>query len=132
MRSAEEFVATFVQDESLKARIVRVFSQLPEAVQREFMDDPVFEIKIADQGRWSTTVLLKPPEGRKGSRLIVLDSSLKHRALPFAHYVIAHEFAHAALRNRGRHPGEDPEHAADSLALAWGFVRPTPLPVFQA
>ena len=96
------------------------------------MDDPAFGIKVAARGRWATSVLLKPPAGPNGSRLIVLDGSLKHRALAFAHYVIAHEFAHAALRNRGRHPNEDPEHAADSLAAAWGFARPVPLPIFQA
>ena len=124
-------MALFVPDENLRARIVRVFSQLPESIQREFMDDPAFGINIAERGRWSHEVFLKPPEGRNGSRLIVLDSSLKHRALAFAHYVIAHEFAHAALRNRGRHPGEDPEHAADSLALAWGFPRPAPLPILS-
>jgi hypothetical protein len=38
--------------------------------------------------------------------------------------VIAHELAHAHLRNGGRHPEEDPEHAADSLAADWGFPRP--------
>ena len=121
----------FVQDESLRARIVRVFSQLPEVIQQEFMGDPAFGINVAERGRWSTKVFLKPPEGRNGSRLIVFDSSLKHRALAFAYYVIAHEFAHAALRNQGRHPDEDPEHAADSLALAWGFPRPAPLPIFS-
>ncbi|HLC40152.1 MAG TPA: hypothetical protein VJO34_00830 [Methylomirabilota bacterium] len=131
MKSPEEFVAAFVQDDGLRERIARVFRQLPESVQREFMDDPAFGINIAERGRWTTRVFLKPPEGRNGSRLIVLDSSLRHRSLAFAHYVIAHEFAHAALRNRGRHPGEDPEHAADSLALAWGFPRPAPLPILS-
>jgi hypothetical protein len=38
--------------------------------------------------------------------------------------VIAHELAHAHLRNQGRFPGDDPEHAADALAAGWGFPRP--------
>ena len=45
-----------------------------------------------------------------------------------AQFHIAHEFAHALLWNRGRHPGEGPEIAADSLAAEWGFPRPTILP----
>ena len=42
----------------------------------------------------------------------------------FANKMIAHELAHAYLRHAGRHPDEDPEFAADSLAAAWGFPRP--------
>ena len=62
--------------------------------------------------------------GGWGSRLVALERSLTARSHAFAHCVIAHEFAHALLRNRGRHPREDPEVAADSLAAAWGFRRP--------
>jgi Zn-dependent peptidase ImmA (M78 family) len=39
-------------------------------------------------------------------------------------YVIAHELAHAHLRNGGRWEGDDPERAADALAAEWGFTRP--------
>jgi hypothetical protein len=38
--------------------------------------------------------------------------------------VIAHELAHAHLRNRGRWVGDDPEVAADSLAADWGWPKP--------
>ncbi len=65
----------------------------------------------------------------QGSRLVALERSLAVRSRAFAHYVIAHEFAHALLWNRGRHLGEDPEVAADSLAAAWGFPRPATLPL---
>lgn len=68
----------------------------------------------------------------RASRLVALERSLTARSRAFAHYVIAHEFAHALLRNRGRHPGEDPEVAADSLAAAWGFRRPATLPLLGA
>ncbi|MFQ5827779.1 MAG: hypothetical protein ACE5JD_01295 [Candidatus Methylomirabilia bacterium] len=76
MKALYDFVASFIPDEALQERVLRVFCALPEHVQ----------------------------------------------------YVIADEFAHALLWNRGRHPGEDPEIAADSLAAEWGFPRPvTPL-----
>jgi hypothetical protein len=42
----------------------------------------------------------------------------------FAHYVIAHEFAHAYLRNGPWGNIFDPEDAADALAASWGFPRP--------
>jgi hypothetical protein len=42
----------------------------------------------------------------------------------FVRWVIAHELAHAHLRNCGRWEGDDPEHAADDLAARWGFPRP--------
>ena len=57
-------------------------------------------------------------------RSVVLKRTLRHRPIAFVRWVIAHELAHAHLRNGGRHPGEDPEHAADSLAAAWGFPKP--------
>jgi len=51
---------------------------------------------------------------------------LRRRPENFIRWVIAHELAHAHLRNAGRHKDEDPEHAADSLAADWGFPRPRP------
>ena len=54
---------------------------------------------------------------------------LKHRLgecpEAFAHYVIAHELAHAYLHNGPWGAIEDPEQAADALASSWGFLRPT-------
>src|SRR5688500_19380485 len=62
--------------------------------------------------------------GGGGGRSVVLKRTLVRRPLPFVRWVIAHELAHAHLRNAGRFPGEDPEHAADALAREWGFPRP--------
>jgi len=61
---------------------------------------------------------------RLPGRSVVLKRTLRYRPEEFVRYVIAHELAHAHLRNGGRSPGEDPEVAADSLAEAWGFPRP--------
>jgi hypothetical protein len=71
-------------------------------------------------------VPVRLPRGYSGSggRSVVLKRTLTRRPLPFVRYVIAHELAHAHLRNAGRFPGEDPEHAADALAAEWGFPKP--------
>jgi hypothetical protein len=133
VRAVHDFIAAFITDETLKERVLHVFSALPEDVQNEFMGDPGFSIGIYDTGRSGGARLLIPcPQAARGSRLVTLERSLATRARAFAHYVIAHEFAHALLWNRGRHPGEDPEIAADSVAAEWGFARPATLPLLGA
>jgi hypothetical protein len=125
-----DFIGAFITDETLKERVLYVFSTLPEDVQKEFMQDPGFSIGTYDTGQsGGVRLLLRCPQVAQGSRLVALERSLAVRSRAFAHYVIAHEFAHALLWNRGRHPGEDPEVAADSLAAAWGFPRPATLPL---
>jgi len=133
VKAVSDFIATFIADQTLKERVLHVFSALPEDVQREFMQDAGFSIRTYDTGRSGGASLLIPcPQASRGSRLVMLESSLSARSRAFAHYVIAHEFAHALLWNRGRHAGEDPEVAADSLATAWGFPRPATLPLLGA
>ena len=133
VKAAHDFIASLISDPVMRERVLYVFSALPEGVQEEFMGDPGFVIGMYDSGRWGGSRLLIPcPRPARGSRLVALERSLTARSRAFAHYVIAHEFAHALLRNRGRHPGEDPEVAADSLAAAWGFPRPATLPLLGA
>ncbi len=133
LQAVHDFIATFITDEPLKSRVLHVFASLPEDVQKEFMRDPGFSIGIYDTGRSGEARLLIPcPRAARGSRLVTLERSLATRARAFAHYVIAHEFAHALLWNRGRHPREDPEIAADSVAAEWGFARPATLPLLSA
>ena len=130
VQAVHDFVAAFLTDETLKERVLHVFSALPEGAQKELMQDPGFSIGIYDPGRSGGTRVLMPcPQAPRGSRLVTLASSLGTRARVFAHYVIAHELAHALLWNRGRHPAEDPEIAADSVAAEWGFPRPATLPL---
>src|SRR3989304_7232383 len=120
VQGVPDFVAAFLTDETLKERVLHVFSALPEGAQKELMQDPGFSIGIYDTGRSGGARLLIPcPQPARGSRLVTLETSLSARSRAFAHYVIAHEFAHALLWNRGRHPGEDPEIAADSVAAEW-------------
>lgn len=130
MRAVHDFIAGFITDETLKERVLHVFSALPEGAQKELMQDPGFSIGIYDPGQSGGARFLIPcPQAPRGSRLVTLESSLGTRARAFAHYVIAREFAHAFLWNRGRHSSEDPEIAADSLAAEWGLPRPATLPL---
>ncbi len=130
VKAVHDFIAAVITDETLKERVLHVFSALPEDVRKEFMQDPGFSIATYDTGRSGGARPLIPcPQAARGSRLVTLESSLRARSRTFAHYVIAHEFAHALLWNRGRYLWEDPEIAADSVAAEWGFPRPFTLPL---
>ena len=65
-----------------------------------------------------------PGTGGNGSRCVVLKRRLADCPEAFAHYVIAHELAHAYLRNGGWEEIDDPEAAADAVAASWGFPKP--------
>ena len=116
----------FADDDPLRSHILTVLSALPELVQRDFLDDPRFRVAIDTvvPGQGRTFWLPAPgPEG-SSSRCVVLKPSLSRRPREFALYVIAHEFAHAYLRNGGWGEITDREEAADALAASWGFGRP--------
>ncbi len=69
--------------------------------------------------------MASPGASGNESRCVVLRERLAHCSESFAFYVIAHEFAHAFLRNGGWGAISDQEEAADALAASWGFCRPT-------
>ena len=99
--------------------------RLPVDVREDLIADERFRICDYEPG---PGVIAHVPVGMPGvgqaSRSVVLKRTLRHRPEAFVRYVIAHELAHAHLRNRGRSPAEDPEGAADALAAEWGFPRP--------
>ena len=103
-----------------------VLNELPNEVQRDFLDDPRFRVTLENyvpgEG-WSLWMAVPGPIG-SGSRCVVLRPRLAHCSEAFAFYVIAHEFAHAYLRNGGWGDIADVEEAADALAASWGFSRP--------
>ena len=109
----------------LAERVHTVLDRLPVVVQRDFLDDERFSVALdnyaAGQG-WS--LLMRAP-GAIGdsSRCVVLRPRLADCSEEFAHYVIAHEFAHAYLRNGGWDEISDVEEAADAMAASWGFDR---------
>jgi Zn-dependent protease with chaperone function len=116
----DQWLARFGLDALIGEHLAVVLGALPPEIRSDFMDDPAFAVCDYDAG---PQVVLHVPIKLPG-RCIVLKRSLCRRPTPFARWVIAHELAHAYLRHGGRHKGEDPEHAADSLAADWGFPKP--------
>jgi hypothetical protein len=117
----------FADYEPLRQRVLRVLNELPVLVQRDFLDDPRFRVTIDNYvpGKgWTLWMAVPGPIG-SGSRCVVLKPRLSNCSEAFACYVIAHEFAHAFLRNGGWGEITDIEEAADALAASWGFLRPT-------
>lgn len=97
-----------------------VVTALPEPVRHDLMLDPSFAMCDYEPGPGA---VMQVPLGIPG-RSVVLKRTLRRRPLAFVRWLIAHELAHAYLRNEGRWPGDDPEHAADALAAEWGFPKP--------
>jgi hypothetical protein len=117
---------TFTAYPQLHARVSTVLYRLPVPVQADFFNDPSFQITLEDyspkQG-WKLFMAC-PSTTNAVSRCVVLRCKLEHADEEFAQYVIAHEFAHAYLRNGGWGEITDIEEAADALAANWGFQRP--------
>lgn len=115
--------------EFLQNEVAGVVSALPDAVQRDLVDDPNF--MLCDYEPGPGVVINVPmslgcvtPGKTLAGRSIVLKRTLRHRSPQFVRWLIAHELAHAHLRHGGPDDGEDPESAADALAAQWGFPRP--------
>ncbi|MDA0658755.1 MAG: hypothetical protein O2931_07345 [Planctomycetota bacterium] len=120
-----DLMEAFADCPSLGHRVRTVLDALPEYVQRDLLDDPRFSISLENfvPGKgWTLWMACPGPHG-SSSRSVVLRPRLAECSLEFAHYVIAHEFAHAYLRNGGWGEIEDVEEAADALAASWGFCR---------
>ena len=107
-------------DEGIRARTAAVLGALPASVVSGFVEDPAFT--ICDYEPLAGRMFFVPMQ--MAGRAVVLKRTLRSRPAAFANWVIAHELAHAHLRNGGRFPGEDPEKAADALAEMWGFPKP--------
>lgn len=120
-------LALFASHPQLKQRLSWVLRALPEAVQHDFIEDETFRITLEDYTPGSGWKLFMacPPSGVMVSRCVVLRAKLNEASVDFTDYVIAHEFAHAFLRNGGWGEITDIEQAADALAASWGFVRPS-------
>ena len=127
--SIDDWLSRFTLDAFLHAHVANVVGSLPVHVRCDLVEDPGFNLCDYEPTA-SGHVLI--PVGRPGrnvaGRSVVLKRTLRRRPVEFVRYVIAHELAHAHLRNAGRWPGEDPEHAADALAAEWGFPRPVRWP----
>jgi hypothetical protein len=125
-RPLKSWLDGFALDMSIRDHVLMVLTTLPHHIAADFMDDPAFHLSDYEPtpGR-GHQVRVNIPLGRGvASRSIVLKRTLRHREPDFVRWVIAHELAHAHLRNAGRFPGDDPERAADALAAEWGHPKP--------
>jgi len=125
-RSIDTWLQTFRLDAFLHHHTCGVLTALPDAVLADLIDDPAFVLCDYEPGpRVVAHIPVRSPGAKRPGRSVVLKRTLRHRPEAFVRYVIAHELAHAHLRNAGRWPGDDPELAADALAAEWGFPRPS-------
>jgi hypothetical protein len=120
----EQWLLRFGLDAFLHAHVAGVVAVLPEEVRDDLLSDGSFRMFDYEPGRGMVMVPVGMPARNAASRSVVFKRTLRRRPVDFVKYVIAHELAHAHLRNGGRWPGEDPERAADALAAEWGFPRP--------
>ena len=118
------WLAAFELEPFLHLHVAAVFEALPAHVLSDFVTDPAFSLCDYEPSLAPAQITVRSPSAKRPSRSVVLKRTLRRRPENFIRWVIAHELAHAHLRNRGRHQGEDPEHAADSLAADWGFPKP--------
>jgi hypothetical protein len=128
----DNWLKPFALHMHLHAHAASVLAALPEGVRADFMDDPAFSMcdydPVHGRGYCVPMRLGIRGSGVTPGRAIVLKRTLLRRPVDFVKWVIAHELAHAHLRNAGRWPGDDPEHAADALAGEWGFPKPALMP----
>ena len=119
------YLEPFDELEPLRDRVLVVLSALPREVRRDLLQDPRFRLALDDfvPGEGRTVWLACPGPSGDGSRCVVLKPRLADCPEAFAHYVIAHELAHAYLHNGGWGEIDDPEDAADAVAVSWGFPR---------
>lgn len=109
----------------LLSRVGYVFTKLPVEIRDDLLSDTNFRISIdnCEPGK-GRTVLMPELNSAGSSRCVVLKPRLASCNVLFAFYIIAHELAHAYLRNGGWGEITDREKAADALAASWGFTRP--------
>ena len=121
----DQWLQPFGLDGQLHEHVVAVVVELPDPIRTDLLTDPSFQFSDYEPGRDVVAMIrVAAPSARRPGRSVVLKRTLRHRPPAFIRYIIAHELAHAYLRNAGRWPGDDPETAADALAAEWGFGRP--------
>lgn len=122
----EPYIRDFEPHPPLGDRVLHVLKSLPKEVQRDFVDDPRFRVTVEQyvEGRGWTVFMNVPGAVGSGSRSVVLRPKLATATEEYAHWVIAHEFAHAFLRHGDGGDTTYLERDADATAAAWGFPRP--------
>ncbi|MEK6233937.1 MAG: hypothetical protein N2C14_04430, partial [Planctomycetales bacterium] len=95
------YLESFDRHEPLRQRILHVLITLPKEVQQDFLSDPRFTVSLDNYvpGKGSTVFVAVPGAIGETSRSVVQKPRLSECREAFAHYIIAHEFAPAYLRN---------------------------------
>ena len=122
-----EYVEHALSEPVIRQRVLHVLWNIPSEIVAGLLNDPCFRIAIDNfvPGQGGTVWMACPSDVPwRGSRSVVLKPRLSGGSDAFAHYVIAHELAHAHLWNGPWGEITDPEEAADALAATWGFARP--------
>jgi hypothetical protein len=118
----DQWLAAFALEPALRACAAEVVAALPQGVQHDLMDDPAFALCDYEPGR-----MMHVPMRFAGlpARTVALKRNLLQNPPAFAHWLIAHELAHAFLRH-GLIPcaNAKAETDADALAADWGFPKP--------
>ena len=124
------YLESFVDYRRLQRRVLHVMTALPADVQTDFAEDRRFSVSLDNYqpGKGSQVFMAAPGPSGDVSRSVVLKPLLNECSEAFAYYVIAHELAHAYLRNGPWGDITDVEEAADALAASWGFLRPNETP----
>jgi len=120
------YLKAFELCQPLGQRVLHVLGTLPAEVQQDLLNDARITVSLDNYvpGEGSRVFMAVPGGTGVGSRSVVLKRRLSDCDEGFAHYVIAHEFAHAYLRNGPWGEITDVEEAADALAASWGFPQP--------
>ena len=127
----------FSPSDPLRVRLIEVLETLPVEVIADFLQEPTLHIHPIEKrsvfgitrrtsetaAPSSLTFLSLPGKDGRGSRCVTLKRKLEKDHASFCRYVIAHELAHAYLRNGHWGNITDREEAADALAASWGFSR---------
>ena len=121
----ERLLRPFASYPALQARLTDVLHALPQEVIDDFRSDERFTMALDDFSPMRGRRVWLPSPGSVGedTRVVVLKARLNHCDERFALYIIAHELAHAYLRNGGWGEITDREQAADALAASWGFEK---------
>lgn len=128
LKHVESWLDRFDVDAGLRPHLLHVLVALPDTVRNDLIDDPRFSVCDYQPGRGGQfTVAMGSPGNGASSRSIVFKRTLATQPVAFIRYVVAHELAHAHLRNADADPHEPAEIAADDLAAEWGFPSPNRL-----
>src|SRR5689334_25402804 len=98
--NVDHWLLSFRLEPFLHGHVAIVFAAMPYNVQTDFLHDLSFVLCDYEPSILPAHIPLRAPAAKRPSRSVVLKRTLRRRPENFVRWVIAHEFAHAHLRNR--------------------------------